>query len=359
MELMRTDFKDTWVKARSSVLGFLIVLILLGTFIIDTGLADGVAAWAPYSIAIVLALLWEGARTIASVTATALVLTLIGSWIGPLGDLQTGTMNRAIGVVTITCLGLACLYVDRARRRLHQSRDALAASEQQLHSFVDDMHSVGIVLCDLRGRVTEWNHGAQLLTGYTSDEIKGRPLYRVFPGKMNPVAHWGQICRWARHKGEMTREEVLQRQDGSWCVMQMMVKPLKNRFRRHHGYSLVMKNLSKSFSTTNRGVVSYRCRFEPQRTLDSIDADIAQLFDDSTNKVSSSPGQALGDWMHPLDRERAWNAVEEAVRAQRSYVLVYRLVDAGGKDKWIRDEGKAFMSADGRVAGLEGFLAGI
>ncbi|HEY5932731.1 MAG TPA: PAS domain-containing protein [Nitrospira sp.] len=251
LSLMRKDFKDTWVKARSSVLGFLIALTFLGTFIIDTGLPDGVAAWAPYSIAIVLALLWGGARTIASVAATALALTLLGQWIGPLGDLQTGTMNRAFGAVTITCLGLACLYVDRVKRQLLQSRDALAASEQQLHSFVDDLNSVGIVLCDLRGRVTEWNQGAQLLTGYTSDEIKGRPLYRVFPGKMNPVAYWGQICHWARHKGEVAWEKAFQRRDGSWCSMHMTVKPLQNRFRRHHGYSIVMHNLATSPSTTS------------------------------------------------------------------------------------------------------------
>lgn len=60
--------------------------------------------------------------------------------------------------------------------------------------------------------------------------------------------------------------------------------------------------------------------------------------------------------MHPLDRERAWNSIEEAVRAERSYVLVYQLL---GKDKWVWDQGEAFRTDDGRIAGLEGFLVGI
>lgn len=171
MDVSRTDFKPTWLKARSSVLGFLIALTMLGTLIIDIGMPDGIAAWAPYSIAIALALLCDGARAIASVTGAALGLMLIGLWIGPLGDFQAGVMNRAIGAVTITGLGGICLYVDRARRQLFQARDALAASRQQLHSFVDELNSTAVVLCDLRGRVTESNHGAQLLTGYTDGGV--------------------------------------------------------------------------------------------------------------------------------------------------------------------------------------------
>lgn len=61
MDVSRTDFKPTWLKARSSVLGFLIALTMLGTFIIDIGMPDGIAAWAPYSIAIALALMGGGA----------------------------------------------------------------------------------------------------------------------------------------------------------------------------------------------------------------------------------------------------------------------------------------------------------
>ncbi|HSA87518.1 MAG TPA: PAS domain-containing protein [Nitrospira sp.] len=369
-----TDFKRTWSRARSSALGFLIALILLTTFILDTGLPDGVAAWAPYSIAIVLALLWDGARTIASVTAAALILTLMGLWIGPLGDFQTGAVNRAIGVVTITGLGVACLYVDRARRRLVEKRDALAASQQQLHAFVDEMNSVGIVLCDLRGRVTEWNHGAQLLTGYTSDDTRGRPLHRVFPGEMNSVARWAQVCHWARRKGEVVREEVLRRRDGSWCLMHMTVKPLKNRFRRHHGYSVVIHNLAKSSAVTkgnsaksrpissvlrgHGGLVMYRCRLEQTRTLNYIDATVERLLG-ADGDVLSQHGPGLSEWTHPLDREQAWNAIEEAVLAKRPYLLVYRVVGAESKEQWVWDEGEPIITDDGRVAGLEGFLAGI
>jgi hypothetical protein len=103
----------------------------------------------------------------------------------------------------------------------------------------------------------------------------------------------------------------------------------------------------------------YRCRFEPRRTLDFIDVKSPRLLEETSGGIPPAQGQALGDWVHPLDRERAWNAIEEAVRAQRSYVSVYRLVGAAGNDKWVWDEGEAFKTEDGRIAGLEGFLARI
>jgi hypothetical protein len=143
----------------------------------------------------------------------------------------------------------------------------------------------------------------------------------------------------------------------------------------HQEYSIVVRHPTKppseiragswknrtpsSVLTNSRDVVLYRCRFEPRRTLDYIDSKSAQLPGDSASGFPSVHGQPLGDWIHPLDREWAWSAIEEAVRAQRSYVLVYRLVGTEGRDKWVWDEGEAFTTDEGRVAGLEGFLAGI
>lgn len=102
----------------------------------------------------------------------------------------------------------------------------------------------------------------------------------------------------------------------------------------------------------------YRCRFEQTRTLNYIDAAVDRLLG-ANGEVLSQRGPALSEWMHPLDREQAWNAIEEAVRAKRPYLLVYRVVGAGGKERWVWDEGEAMITDDGRVAGLEGFLAGI
>ena len=71
--------KAPWL--RPNEVRVLIALTLFSASIIVTGLPDAVVTvWAFYSITVVLAL-WSDARTIASITAVALVLTLIELWI--------------------------------------------------------------------------------------------------------------------------------------------------------------------------------------------------------------------------------------------------------------------------------------
>lgn len=375
---MRGDYPHHEVdrhRTRSTVLGFLTVGTLVGTFLMDLGLPDGVAAWAPYCLAIVLALQWKGTVAVATVSGIAMVLTVLGQWIGPLGDFQTGVTNRAIGVVTITSVGLACLYVDRRRQRLLQSRTVIASRHDRLRSFVNSLNSAGVVLCDLRGRVTEWNEGAQLLTGHSTEDIVGQPLYRVFPGKTNALARWSQMFRTVRKEAKAVREEAYQRRDESWCWLHIVVKPLRDRFRRLQGYSLVIHDLTKATASTTRSemrirpvspilnngfdVVRYRCRFEPCRTLDYLNSQIGQLMGDSDNECPALHARALGERIHPLDQERVWNTIEEAVHARRPYIIVYRLLTVAGTEKWVWDEGEAAMTDDESIVGLEGFLAEI
>lgn len=375
MKIVHPYYEVDGPRARSIVLGALTVLTLLGTFLIDLGMPDGVAAWAPYCLAIVFALVWKGALAVATVTAISMVLTLLGQWVGPIGDLQTGATNRAIGVVILMGLGLVCLYIDRTLRRLQDARDVLASSQRRLRYFVNSVNSAGIVLSDLRGRVTEWSQGAQLLTGYPSEQMVGRPLYRAFPGRANAVARWSQICHTVRRKSKAVREEAYQHRDGSWCWMHIVVKSLRSRIGRLQGYSLVLHDLTKDTPSTTRSslkirpmspflnngheVVVYRCRFEPRRTLAYVDAQIAHLIGVPGNGVPPLHAQALGEWIHPLDRDRVWSAIEEAVHARRPYLLVYRLTTVAGTEKWVWDEGEATETEGGIIAGLEGFLAEI
>lgn len=375
MKIVHPYYEADRVHVRSTLLGILTVITVLVTFVIDVGLPDGIAAWVPYCLAIVLALQWKGVFAIVPVTAIALALMVLGQYVGPLGDLETDATNREIGAVTITCLALVCLYIDRMRKRLVRSRDAIALSQRRLRSFLNTMNSAGIVLSDLRGRITEWNHGAQLLTGYQSAEMVGRPLYRAFPGKASSVSRWAQVCHEVRRRAKVVREEAYQCRDGSWCWMHIVIKPLRNRFGRLHGYSLVMHDLTKAATSTihsglesrpvspllNNGLkgILYRCRFEPLRTLDYVDPQIVRLISDSGDGVPPLHAQPLGEWIHPLDRDRVWNAIEEAVRARRPYLLVYRIAAVAGIEKWVWDEGEAATNDTGTIIGLEGFLAEI
>ncbi|MGZ8365612.1 MAG: PAS domain-containing protein [Nitrospira sp.] len=237
-------------RARSTVLGTLTTIVLVGTFALDLGLPMGVSVWALYCLAIVLALQWKGRPAIAIVTALALIFMLLDLWLGPKGDLETGITNRVIGAVTITGVALICLYIDWRRRRIGQALKTAFLSRSRLRLFLNSLGDAGVVLTDIRGRVTEWNDGARQLTGYPTDQTIGQPLFRRLPRQSNTAVPWSHFCRQARLKGKSVRQAAYQCQDGSWRDIHIVIRPLRNKFGRLRGYSLVMHDLTNRETTS-------------------------------------------------------------------------------------------------------------
>lgn len=249
------------VRARSTVLGTFTIITLVGTFVLDLGLPVGVSIWALYCLAIVLALQWKGRPAIAAVTVISMMFMLLDVWLGPGGDIEIGLPNRVIGVITITGVALICLYIDWRRRRIGQALKTAWLSRSRFRLFLDSLSDAGIVLTDIRGRVTEWSHGAQQLTGYPTDQSIGQPLFRRLPKQNNTEARWSHICRQARSEGKAIREEAFRCQDGSWRRIHIVIRPLRNRWGRLRGYSLVMHDLTnregtKVGSDKNRETIS-------------------------------------------------------------------------------------------------------
>ena len=229
------------IRAHPTILGALTIVTLIGTFLVDVGIRDGVASWAPYSLAIVLALQWKGAGAIVLVTATALIFMVVGFVLEPSGDLHRAATNRAIGAATVTLLSLICLYIDW-RRSKHRKTVAAALSRlNQLQLFLHSLKKTAIVLSDLRGRVTEWNHAAQKLTGYPLERVIGQRIYHVFHLAETATEKWARIYRKARREGVATHKIVCHREDGSQYAVHVIVKPLRNQFGLLLGYSITLQ----------------------------------------------------------------------------------------------------------------------
>ena len=233
------------VPAYPTILGTLTSVTLIGTFVVDIGTQDGVASWAPYSLAIILALQWKGAVAIVLVTASALILMVAGFLLEPFGDFERATTNRAIGAAILTVMALICLYIDWRRSKRRKTVAATFSRLNQLRLFLDSLRKTAIVLSDLRGRVTEWNHAAQKLTGCPLERVIGQPIYRVFLRHEAGTGGWSQTYRRARLEGVATREVVCRQEGGSPYPILVIVKPLRNQFGLLQGYSLTLRT-SKS-----------------------------------------------------------------------------------------------------------------
>lgn len=68
---------------------------------------------------------------------------------------------------------------------------------------------------------------------------------------------------------------------------------------------------------------------------------------------------SYNDVIHPDDRQRLWDEVQEALNEGRRFEVTYRITDASGKLKHCWERGGAVLDADGKVLALEGFIADI
>ena len=92
-------------------------------------------------------------------------------------DLDTVFYGLIVPVLTFGAITLAGHWIKKMQHAEQQAQ----ASEQRLAAIL--FASVDAILTvDLQGRIESWNHGAELLFGYSMREMKGQSLSLLFDG---------------------------------------------------------------------------------------------------------------------------------------------------------------------------------
>ncbi len=103
----------------------------------------------------------------------------------------------------------------------------------------------------------------------------------------------------------------------------------------------------------------YRCRNNIHWTMDYVSAGSLDLTGYPPEDLINSKVISYAGLIHPEDRDTVWSMVQQAVREHRNFELTYRIITAGGHEKWISERGRALFSSNGELLGLEGFMADI
>jgi PAS domain S-box-containing protein len=87
--------------------------------------------------------------------------------------------------------------------------------EEQLRLVLDSIEDYAVITLDLRGRVTRWNKGAEMIFGYTAEEMIGQDTSIIFtPEDRKKGAHTGEM-RTALAQGRAEDERWHIRKDGT------------------------------------------------------------------------------------------------------------------------------------------------
>lgn len=134
---------------------------------------------------------------------------------------------------------------DRGSRRQAEpaERRSVEGTTGQLASIVESSGDA-IISCDLDGRITSWNAGAQRLYGYAPAEAMGRPITMLTPsGRPDEEMPIIQRIRNGEHVEHY--ETLRQRRDGTLVPVSLTASPVKDAEGRIVGVSKIARDNSE------------------------------------------------------------------------------------------------------------------
>jgi two-component system CheB/CheR fusion protein len=135
--------------------------------------------------------------------------------------------------------GAVLTFVDITSRR---------KAEETMRLLADSTKDYAILTCDLDGRLTAWNNGAERLFGWSEAEALGQPLDMLFTSEDRDADVPGQEHARARDSGRSEDERWHLRKDGSRFYCSGVTTPLYEAGRLH-GYGKIARDLTGSKRT--------------------------------------------------------------------------------------------------------------
>lgn len=159
-------------------------------------------------------------------------------------------------------------------------------------------------------------------------------------------------------------------EDGSPRWVRSLAQPTRrpDGFERWHGVMIDItgrKEAERSLRERERMIdtllgnlpgIAYRCRNEPDWPVDFMSDGCQELLGYSPADFIDGRVSYGRDVIHPDDRGNVWDDVQEAIREQQPFQLVYRVRDSRGSVRWVWEQGQAVASPNGGIEAIEGFI---
>jgi len=234
---------------------------------------------------------------------------------------------------------------DRIEDRIHQAIEA--ATE-------------GIGLINDDGRYVYLNEAYAELYGYDREELIGAHWERLYPDdevhrfreeilpELKKEGTWSGHSHGQRATGERFPEEIsLTQLQGKGHIR--VVRDVTERKRNEQQFETLADNL--------QGMV-YRAENSPQWPIEFAHGNVESFLGYTVSELESQD-LTWNEIIHPDDRERVWDAVQEAIRASEQFEITYRVVDADGQTRWVTDRGTGVKKADRAVEAVDGLITNV
>ncbi|MDF7807927.1 PAS domain S-box protein [Pontiellaceae bacterium B12219] len=266
-----------------------------------------------------------------------------------------------------------CVFQDITEQ--HQAIEALKESEENLRSLVDTLPLAIYLSTGVEETCEYINPTFSELFGYTIDDVPsmadwGPKAYPDPSSRTRIEEQWGSRISRAieTNRSIEPMETVVTCKDGT---TKTMLWGFTNIGEKNYSYGLdltdirnteqALRDSNRKFETllTNLPGMVYRCENDTNWTMKFLSDGCRELTGYTASDLLNCTGVVYGDLIHPDDRQRIWDTIQQRLAGKAPYEVEFRLITKDGSQKWVWERGCGYYSDTGKLLYLEGFITDI
>jgi PAS domain S-box-containing protein len=260
---------------------------------------------------------------------------------------------------------VAILFNDISARR--EAETELRETMRRLDAILNNTREA-VFLMDDRQQCVYANAAAEILTGYSFDEMKGRPLHDVVHHKRPDGSHYPieecPIDRAFPERAQMSGEELFVARDGSFYPVAFTASPVLDDAGEPIGTVIEARNIAAE-KAREAAICESEARFRLIADSAPVPMWVTRV-DRKREFVNRAYVDFLGvsydeatdfDWrtvIHPDDVARVLKEQVEKEASLRPFTLEARYRNAQGQYRWLRSESQPRLGANGEFNGFIG-----
>ena len=278
---------------------------------------------------------------------------------------------RAVGIILEDITEMMTYQQDLERRVQERTADLEHAKD-----FAENLISTAnamIIGIDPLGHVTIFNEAAEEITGYSRNEMLGKPGLEIIIPKDRFPDFQEKLQRLASGRLPERFESPILTKNGnirhiSWNN-NVIIENDRVAATISFGIDITERKLAEEQLQESQRMLStlmgnlpgmaYRCHKDTAWIMDFVSEGCADLTGYLPSDLIGNSTVAYADLIYPQDQLIVNTAIQEALDQKSTFQIIYRILTATGAERWVWEQGLGIYNESGSLISVEGFITDI